>query len=86
MKFLRALSSLSRTQAWLGEPKQLPAPAVNLRARLHQVRRLWPQKVRERLTLIYAALFFAAGWALLGLTLGLVASSLPTRPPSSHGA
>ncbi len=47
------------------------------------VRRVWPQKVRSRLTLIYAALFFVAGSALLGLTYGLVASNLPTRPPAS---
>jgi signal transduction histidine kinase len=45
------------------------------------VRRLWPQKVRTRLTLIYAALFFVAGSALLGLTYGLVASSLHVQPP-----
>ncbi len=44
------------------------------------LRRLWPQKVRTRLTLMYAMLFFAAGSALLGLTYGLVASSLPTQP------
>jgi signal transduction histidine kinase len=56
---------------------------MNVRALLRPVRRLWPQKVRTRLTLIYAALFFAAGSALLGLTYGLVASSLPTRPPAS---
>ncbi|HEX8008419.1 MAG TPA: HAMP domain-containing sensor histidine kinase [Trebonia sp.] len=56
---------------------------MNVRALLRPVRRLWPQKVRTRLTLIYAALFFAAGSALLGLTYGLVASNLPTRPPSS---
>jgi signal transduction histidine kinase len=56
---------------------------VNVRALLCQARRLGPQKVRTRLTLSYAALFFAAGWALLGLTYGLVASSLPTRPPAS---
>jgi signal transduction histidine kinase len=47
------------------------------------VRRLWPQKIRARLTLGYAALFFAAGAALLGITYGLVASSLPTQPPPS---
>jgi signal transduction histidine kinase len=47
------------------------------------VRRLWPQKIRTRLTLGYAALTFAAGAALLGITYGLVASSLPTQPPSS---
>ncbi len=47
------------------------------------VRRFWPQKVRTRLALIYAALFFAAGSALLGLTYGLVASSLSARPPAA---
>jgi signal transduction histidine kinase len=47
------------------------------------LRRLWPQKVRTRLTLIYAALFFTAGLVLLTLTYTLVAASLPTRPPSS---
>jgi signal transduction histidine kinase len=47
------------------------------------VRRLWPQKIRARLTLGYAALFFAASAALLGITYGLVASSLPTQPPPS---
>jgi signal transduction histidine kinase len=46
-------------------------------------RRLWPQRVRTRLTLMYAMLFFAAGVALLGLTYGLVASSLPTQPFAS---
>jgi signal transduction histidine kinase len=51
--------------------------------RLWPGRRLWPQKVRTRLTLIYAALFFVAGSALLGLTYGLVASSLPARPPAT---
>ena len=56
---------------------------MNVRTLLRPVRRLWPQKVRTRLTLIYAALFFAAGSALLGLTYGLVASSLPARPPAT---
>jgi len=56
---------------------------LGLRALLRPVRRLWPQKVRTRLTLIYAALFFAAGSALLGLTYGLVASSLPANPPAN---
>jgi signal transduction histidine kinase len=56
---------------------------AGVRALLRPVSRLWPQKVRTRLTLIYAALFFAAGSALLALTYGLVASSLPTRPPAS---
>ena len=58
---------------------------MNVRALLRPVRRLLPQKVRTRLTLLYAMLFFAAGAALLGLTYGLVASSLPTQPsPSSN--
>jgi signal transduction histidine kinase len=52
---------------------------MNMRA-LRPLGRLWPQKVRTRLTLIYASLFFAAGLALLGLTYGLVATSLPTQP------
>ena len=56
---------------------------MNVRALLRPVRRLWPQKVRTRLTLIYAMLFFAAGSALLGLTYGLVASSLPARPAAA---
>jgi signal transduction histidine kinase len=52
-------------------------------ALLSPLRRLWPQKVRTRLTLIYAALFFAAGSALLALAYGLLAASLPTQPPAS---
>jgi signal transduction histidine kinase len=56
---------------------------MNARTLLRPIRRLWPRKVRTRLTLIYAALFFVAGSALLVLTYGLVASNLPTRPPSS---
>src|SRR5262245_54848386 len=39
--------------------------------------RFWPKKVRSRLTLLHAALFFAAGSVLLGITYGLVASRLP---------
>ena len=46
---------------------------------MRPLRRFWPQKVRTRLTLIYATLFFAAGSALLALTYGLLASSLPTQ-------
>jgi signal transduction histidine kinase len=57
--------------------------SAGLRALLRPVRRLWPQKVRTRLTLLYAALFFAAGSALLGLTYGLVASSLPATPAAN---
>jgi signal transduction histidine kinase len=57
--------------------------SLGLRGLLRRVRRLWPQKVRTRLTLLYAALFFAAGSALLGLTYGLVASSLPATPAAS---
>ena len=56
---------------------------MNARALLRPARRLWPQKVRTRLTLIYAMLFFVAGSALLGLTYGLVASSLPARPSAA---
>ena len=55
---------------------------MNVRTLLLPVRRIWPQKVRTRLTLIYASLFFVAGSALLGLTYGLVATSLPTQPPA----
>ncbi len=40
---------------------------------------LWPQKVRTRLTLIYASLFLAGGGLLLALTYGLVAASLPRQ-------
>jgi signal transduction histidine kinase len=53
---------------------------MNVRALLRPIHRFWPQKVRTRLTLLYALLFFAAGSALLGLTYGLVASSLPAQP------
>jgi signal transduction histidine kinase len=56
---------------------------VNVPALQRPVRRLWPQKVRTRLTLLYAALFFAGGLALLALTYGILASSLPTSPPAS---
>jgi len=56
---------------------------VNMRALIRRVRRLWPQKVRTRLTLIYAALFLAGGSALLALTYGLVAGSLPVYPPTA---
>jgi len=56
---------------------------MNVPALLRPVRRLWPRKIRTRLTLIYAALFFVAGSTLLVLTYGLVASNLPTSPPSS---
>ena len=58
-----------------GERKAGGVPAL-----LRPVRRLWPQKVRTRLTLIYAALFFTAGLVLLALTYALVAASLPTQP------
>jgi signal transduction histidine kinase len=59
---------------------------MNGRALLRPVRRLWPQKVRNRLALIYAALFFVAGSALLGLTYGLVASSLSVQSPAATTA
>jgi signal transduction histidine kinase len=44
-------------------------------------RRLWPQKIRTRLALLYAALFLASGSVLLGLTYGLVAANVPDKPP-----
>jgi signal transduction histidine kinase len=56
---------------------------MNVPARLRPARRLRPHKVRTRLTLIYAALFFAAGLVLLGLTYGLLASTLPMQPPAA---
>jgi signal transduction histidine kinase len=59
---------------------------VNGRGLLRPVRRLWPQKVRTRLALIYAMLFFAAGSTLLGLTYGLLASSLSVQPPAGATA
>ncbi|HEY1000693.1 MAG TPA: HAMP domain-containing sensor histidine kinase [Streptosporangiaceae bacterium] len=45
--------------------------------------RIWPQKVRTRLTLLYAALFLASGSALLALTYGLVAANLPKQSPTA---
>jgi signal transduction histidine kinase len=53
---------------------------MNSRALPRPIRRLWPQKVRARLTLIYATLFFVAGSALLGLTYGLVDNGLSAQP------
>ena len=41
-----------------------------------------PQTVRVRLSVSYAVLFLAAGATLLGLTYGLVASSLPSAAPT----
>jgi signal transduction histidine kinase len=46
--------------------------------------RIWPQKVRTRLALLYAALFLVSGSALLGLTYGLVAASLPAPSPAAQ--
>jgi signal transduction histidine kinase len=57
-----------------------------VRALLRPARRLWPQKVRTRLALLYATLFFTAGLVLLGLTYGLVAASLPAQPSVSPRA
>ncbi|HTD50259.1 MAG TPA: HAMP domain-containing sensor histidine kinase [Acidimicrobiia bacterium] len=49
-----------------------------------RVRARIPQTVRVRLSLFYALLFLTAGAALLGLTYGLVANSLPNpRSPSA---
>jgi len=47
---------------------------------------LWPRKVRTRLALLYAGLFLISGSALLGLTYGLVAASLPAQSSSSASA
>ena len=43
----------------------------------------WPQRVRVRLTLLYAALFLVSGSALLGLTYGLVEANLPDKPSAA---
>ena len=49
------------------------------------LRGLWPHKVRLRLTLLYAGLFLIAGGALLALTYGLVAASVPpSSTPTTH--
>jgi signal transduction histidine kinase len=50
---------------------------------VHLLRRLWPQKIRTRLALGYAALYFITGLALLGFTYGLTAARLPTQPAAS---
>jgi signal transduction histidine kinase len=48
--------------------------------------RLWPQRVRARLAVLYAALFLLAGSALLTLTYALLASSLPAPASISKSA
>jgi len=54
---------------------------VNVRA---LPRRLWPQRVRTRLTLIYAAPFLVAGLAVFGLALFVLQKViLPTSPTAS---
>ncbi len=50
---------------------------------VRRIRRLWPQKVRTRLTFTYAALFLLGGCALLGLTYGLMAASLRATSATS---
>ncbi len=45
------------------------------------LRRLWPQKVRTRLTLIYAAPFLVAGLAVFGLALFVLQKSYPAHQP-----
>jgi signal transduction histidine kinase len=47
-----------------------------------RIGRRLPQTVRFRLSVLYAVLFLAAGATLLGLTYGLVASSLPSSVPT----
>jgi signal transduction histidine kinase len=49
-------------------------------------RRFVPQRVRTRLTLLYAALFLAGGTILLGLSFALVSSSLPAQAPNVRPA
>ena len=57
---------------------------MNARSLLRPARRLWPQKVRTRLTLIYAAPFFVAGLAIFGLALFVLNRLiLPTVPTAS---
>src|SRR5690242_16082858 len=50
---------------------------------MNRLRRIWPQKVRTRLALLYAVLFLISGSALLGLTYGLFAANLPATPVST---
>ena len=50
------------------------------------MRRIWPQKVRTRLALLYAVLFLVSGSALLALTYGLVAASLPAQSTTAQPA
>jgi len=45
--------------------------------------RIWPQRVRTRLALLYAGLFLVSGSALLALTYGLVAANLPKQSPTA---
>ena len=45
------------------------------------LRRLWPQKVRTRLTLIYAAPFLVAGLGVFGLALAVLSDHLPAAAP-----
>ena len=46
---------------------------------MNRLGRIWPQKVRTRLALLYAVLFLISGSALLALTYGLVAANLPAQ-------
>jgi signal transduction histidine kinase len=52
----------------------MSAAGLSDRLRAH-----YPRSIRARLSFTYAALFLAAGALLLGLTYGLVASTLPSR-------
>ncbi len=56
---------------------------MNVRTLLRPVRRLWPQKIRTRLTLIYATLFFAAGlgWRCSRSRTGWSPAAFPHGPP-----
>ena len=47
-------------------------------------RRVVPRTLRARLSITYAALFFASGAVLLALTYGLVATTLPSTTSVSR--
>jgi signal transduction histidine kinase len=67
------------------EPPMTEPAATSPASWLRRIRRRHPRRIRTRLTLGYAALFLAAGSGLLGITYGLVASSLPTSSSGSSG-
>src|SRR6202046_1006207 len=63
--------------------QRVPAP-MKVLGSVRPLRRLWPRKVRTRLTLIYAAPFLVAGLAVFGLALFVLQKTiLPTTPTQS---